>query len=108
MPELLAKVIRYVGREVVVACDAKCYKAWGKQKRPVMSRFGDGSPRSFVLDGDLGMAPKDPRTAEGPDSKPRHAEDRLNRWCVRECERCAMFGEFGRFELPQVWERTPT
>lgn len=35
----------------------------------------------------MGEAPADPGTYEGGDAKPTYLGERLNKWCVRECER---------------------
>jgi hypothetical protein len=56
---------------------------------------GDGSdPDDFawLSDDELGDAPVDPGTYEGGHAKPVGATsaEHMNKWCVRECERCAM------------------
>lgn len=68
---IIARTITYFGHPVVVCCDAGCECAWG---------------RNYVGKRDF-PAPADPGTYEGPDGKPQAEGDRLNRWCVRECER---------------------
>lgn len=70
---VIAKQITYCGNRVVVCCDAQCECAWGK------SYAGERAASE--------LAPADPGTYEGPDGKPQADGDRLNRWCVRECER---------------------
>jgi hypothetical protein len=41
----------------------------------------------FLADDELGMAPIDPGTYEGGHGKPENKNERLNKWCARECER---------------------
>jgi len=44
----------------------------------------------YLPDSSLGIAPADPGTEEGGVRKPQHPDDRLNKWCVRACERCVI------------------
>jgi hypothetical protein len=67
----LIKPVLYCAQQVCVACDGRCDLAWGRDWQ---------GPRDWP-------APDDPGTAEGPDSKPKSPEQRLNRWCARQCER---------------------
>lgn len=46
----------------------------------------------YLADEELGDAPDDPGTYEGGHAKPTCEEEKMNKWCVRECERCAMSG----------------
>jgi hypothetical protein len=41
----------------------------------------------FLTDDELPDAPINPGTSEGGHFKPQHPDDRLNKWCARECER---------------------
>lgn len=75
------KRIVYMGKDTVVYCDGKCEKAWGFNSRP---RTEDDK---WIPDEDLGTAPSNPGTREGDEAKPLHDEPKLNKWCVRECER---------------------
>ena len=117
---MIARQITFFGQACVVACDANCAKAWGINARPHID-FDPTDPDdyAFLADGELGEAPVDPGTYEGGDAKPQHPKDRLNRWCVRQCERC----EKSRVGKPdqiiethdwtkrvhnQPWKRTPT
>lgn len=111
---LLAKRIRYCGFEAIVVCDGKCDKAWGMSKRPVLTAYPDGSPKDFAPDADLGTAPLLPGTSEGMDGpemsrkpQPEHPEHRLNKWCVRECERATMLPDKPGFRAPGVWGPLP-
>lgn len=82
------------GRKIVLACDGKCEKAWGRNTRP--RRTDD----EYLADDELGIAPADPGTYEGEDSKP--AAQQHNRWCFRECERstsCSLT-DFPNLALP--------
>ncbi len=91
-PMMLAKRVRYCGVEVLIVCDGKCEKAWGIATRAALTHYPDGAPDKFVPDADLGTAPADPRTYEGDDAKPVSPSERLNKWCIRECERGQMYG----------------
>ena len=90
---MLKKDIIYFGQSVVAACDGKCSKAWGLNSRKSVQLSDDEDDIAWLSDNELGVAPDDPGTYEGCDGKPINAtsgED-LNRWCVRECERCNIF-----------------
>lgn len=85
---MLLKLITYFGQPCVVACDAKCVKAWGINNRPKHQHSDDSDDYTFFTDEELpDPAPRDPGTYEGGHAKPRTPEERLNKWCVRECER---------------------
>lgn len=45
---------------------------------------------AYLADDELGDAPEDPGTYEGDDAKPINKIGIPNKWCVRQCERCAM------------------
>jgi len=83
----LEKLVVYAGAPMRVACDGVCGKAWGIQLRPRV-QAGDGI--AWLSDADLGEAPADPGTYEGDQGKPMRVTgpQDLNRWCVRQCERC--------------------
>ena len=117
MSSLLAKRIVFFGKPATVGCDAQCNKAWGREDRP--KRYLGGDPEApglsevergrrfddyeFLADKELPEAPVASSTMEGDIAKPRTPEDRLNRWCVRSCERCQITlpGEQdGLLELP--------
>jgi len=53
----------------------------------------DYDDHAYLADNELGIAPEDPGTYEGADSKPDMEEvnadpSLMNKWCVRQCERC--------------------
>jgi hypothetical protein len=96
MPE---KLITYVGQTAKVACDGKCEKAWGLNNRPREQLSDVEDDYAFMADRQLGIAPIDPGTSEGNDSKPMSAKEFPNKWCVRECERCSM-SQPGESHLP--------
>ncbi len=85
----------------VLACDAKCHLAWGHDSR-TKHYFGDPEeePDDFesLSDGELGEAPKD-------NGQPTTPEDRLNKWCVRECERGRTFEDGEEIQLPNYANR---
>lgn len=96
------KLIQYFGSPAAVACDAKCEKAWGINSRPreQLSKTNEDD-YAFLADDELGIAPLDPGTYEGGDAKPLpYNDDKLNKWCVRECERCAMYGHIEKTKGP--------
>lgn len=80
---MLTKEILWFGRKCILACDGKCYKAWGINSRP--SKNG-----KFKKDDELGIAPENPGTFEGGQGKNPKS---LNKWCARECERSDIFEE---------------
>jgi hypothetical protein len=86
---MIIKAITYFGQPCAVACDAKCNKAWGVNNRPRI-RFDEDDDFAYLADGELGDAPADPGTYEGGCAKPTHPSERLNKWCVRECERSTL------------------
>ena len=80
--------VTYMGQKARVGCDRKCFKAWGINSRP---RHEDGiSEGIYLQDHELGNAPNDPGTIECEYKKPLSPDEFPNRWCVRECERCAI------------------
>lgn len=108
-PPPMVKTILFCGRSAVLACDGQCDKAWGINKRPrfyfqesleAARRLAKGTPPRdpddyiFVPDDLLGAAPADPGTYEGghgkPSAVPLTDPSRMNKWCARECERCAL------------------
>ena len=96
----MEKIITYFGQLAKVGCDENCNKAWGHQNRPKV-KFNKDDPDDFAYksDDELGAAPKNPKTYENGEGKPINKEGIPNRWCVRECERCAM-SEIGKHEEP--------
>ena len=89
---LLEKRITFFGQAAKVACDGRCSKAWGINTRPSVQLSDDEDDFYWIPDGELPDAPADPGTTEGAHAKPlvvQSAAD-MNKWCVRECERCAM------------------
>jgi hypothetical protein len=96
---VISKPLRYLGHQLILACDERCDKAWGRHSRPKHRLSSDPDDYVFKSDSELGEAPKDPGTSEGDVSKPLAPEQRLNKWCARECERSGMF-EQGTEVLP--------
>ena len=83
---MISKRILYFGADCTVACDARCDLAWGRNTRP-RDEHDEMMDDTDAVRSWGGPAPADPGTTEGRDSKPRTADRRLNKWCVRECER---------------------
>jgi hypothetical protein len=102
---MIAKAIFYFENPCAVACDARCDKAWGINSRPKIE-FDPEEPDDYAYksDRELGLAPVDPGTYEGGHGKPQHPDERLNKWCVRECERSAM-GEQGELIVLRDFSR---
>lgn len=74
-----------------VACDGRCDKAWGINGRPrVQLSPTDEDDYAWLADSELGAALADPGTYEGGHAKPSGVvgSEGMNKWCVRECERC--------------------
>lgn len=84
---MILKIVKYCNEDITIACDGKCSKAWGANNRPKAMLSDDDDDYEFLSDDELGEAPADPGTYEGGHAKPRTKEDRLNKWCARECER---------------------
>jgi hypothetical protein len=85
----MEKIIIYFGQNAKVACDEMCNKAWGINNRPNEQLSDDEDDTVMLADGELGEAPEHPGTYEGGDAKPIDKVGIPNKWCVRECERCA-------------------
>lgn len=80
------KLINYFGRRTAVKCDGKCDMAWGRNGRRY--HYNDEPFSDAEMLNAVGPAPDDPGSREGGCSKPSYCDDALNKWCVRECERC--------------------
>jgi len=95
---MIVKRITSAGQQATHACDGRCSKAWGINRRPsIPSRAErdaseDPDDYAFLADDELGEAPEDPGTYEGFCAKPRNAKgpEDINKWCLRECERAWM------------------
>lgn len=90
-------IVTYFGQRMRVGCDRNCAKAWGINNRPKIEFSEDLDDYVFLADDELGDAPKDPGTYEGGQGKPSSPDDFPNKWCVRECERCA-HSKVGEYE----------
>lgn len=99
---LLKQVVSF-GQPMAVACDGKCSKAWGISTRPKEQLSEDEDDVVWFSDEELGEAPDDPGTYEGDHAKPRAPSDRMNKWCVRECERCASARMGGGYVAVPDW-----
>ena len=107
---MLEKRIVFCGLPARVICDGRCNKAWGISSRPAIRLSDDEDDWLWVPDSIPLDAPIDPGTSEGDERKPTRPEDRLNKWCVRECERSVLSGPGGEdepLELPDFsgWVR---
>ena len=97
------KLITFCGQQAKVACDGRCDKAWGLNTRPRVLLDDGSNPDDFAYlsDDEAGIAPMDPGTYEHDSGKPVGAigPEHMNKWCVRECERCEM-SEPGKWDEP--------
>lgn len=99
------KSIIFFGQPTHVVCDAHCEKAWGSNNRPKVQLSADPDDYEYLADHELGIAPIDPGTSEGDHAKPRYLEERLNKWCTRECERSELVRDLEDFTLPDFSKR---
>ena len=95
---MLAKAITFLGQSAVLICDNGCAQAWGLNSRPTVEVAG----RTFYISDNEQRAPDNPGTEEGGHMKPANVENayKLNRWCVRECERSTLVQSGEEFKLP--------
>ena len=85
MADITQKKILFFGKDCILYCDGKCYKAWGYPSRP---RITVDDKEFWVSDDEFDFAPHDPGTYEGCDGKPMINTGRdMNKWCARCCER---------------------
>lgn len=88
---MITKQITFFGQPAIVGCDANCNKAWGRSQRPrIELDKNNPDDYAFLADSELGDAPRNPGTYEYNVGKPYTKSERLNKWCIRECERCTM------------------
>jgi len=90
---MITKTITYFSKPAVIACDAKCEKAWGMNGRERIQLSDDEDDYAYLADDELGIAPvvgseDDEYGWSGGITKPSHNGDLLNKWCCRACERC--------------------
>lgn len=102
---MLKKKIVFFGNTCYACCDGNCAKAWGICARPTVK---EGNTIFMVSDTMFDKAPDDPGTYEGCDGKPeiKGSQD-MNKWCVRQCERCTIFDseeEIEESKLPSFKE----
>lgn len=106
MPDVvLRSELTFFYEPIVVGCDANCAKAWGISQRPKVQISQDEDDYAFLADHELGTAPADPGTYEGPHGKPQQVPERHNKWCVRECERSEMVDPGQPLELHDFSQR---
>ncbi len=103
---MIQKEIIYAGRTLIAACDGLCTKAWGVDSRPEIE-LDKNNPDdyAYLADNELGEAPVNPGTYEGPSAKPLSDEPKFNKWCVRQCERCDTFSPNEEIVLPDFSKR---
>ena len=102
---MILKPIIFFGHAFILACDAKCEKAWGMSQRPKVQISANEDDTAYKSDEELGTAPIYPGTYEGEDGKPLCEADRLNKWCCRECERSVMVDHVDDIKLPDFSQR---
>jgi hypothetical protein len=86
----MQKEILYLGQKVLVGCDEQCNKAWGMTDRPRNQLSDNDDDFEWLSDKELPDAPANPDTSEGWEYKPTCDEEKGNKWCIRQCERCVM------------------
>jgi len=104
----MQKIITYFDRKAILVCDGKCDKAWGASSRPkIQLDDKDENDYCFLADDELGIAPEDPLTYEGLDmvGKPKIDDEKMNRWCARECERSSINDVLGKIEIKDFSKR---
>ena len=84
---MIKKDIIYFGEPCVLFCDEKCNKAWELNSREKVQVSDDEDDYEFLTDDKLGEAPEDPHLYEDGHAKPCCDNEKLNKWCCRECER---------------------
>lgn len=92
-------IIKYFGEDAKVNCDGNCKKAFGYNNRPKIQLSDDDDDVVYLADGEVGDAPGNPGTYECGIGKPLSSNEFPTKWCVRECERCAV-SDVGQSELP--------
>lgn len=95
----MEKIITFCGLAAKVNCDEKCHKAFGLAERPSIKLSKDPDDVEWLSDDEVGVAPIDPGSYEGPHAKPISKDEIPNKWCVRACERCNM-SQPGEFDKP--------
>lgn len=96
---MICKPILYFGKNVILVCDAQCNKAWGNNNRPFVRLSQRQDDIEWLSDEELSEAPANPGTYEGDEAKPTYSEERLNKWCARECERSRIVDPCEDFKL---------
>ena len=98
------------GERRTVVCDGRCDKAWGINDRPHTRLSDDPDDIVYLPDSALGH-PGAPSTFEGGDGRPADAAQqtgqRMNRWCVRQCERSVVVGPTEDIVLPDLEHPRP-
>ena len=87
---MIIKCIKAFGEIMAIGCDGQCNKAWGISCRPKILLSDDEDDYEYLSDGELEEASMVSHTSEGGHMKPMLENDRLNKWCFRQCERLAM------------------
>lgn len=101
----LSTEIVYFGQPCVIACDAKCDKAWGMNARPTSPNSLAEDDFEYFSDDELGEAPEVSDIEEGDHNKPVYLIDAHNKWCARECERSVIIGLGEKAILPDFSQR---
>ena len=99
--------IVFFGQKTILACDLKCYKAWGIHERPRNQKSDDPDDYEWLADHELGLAPEMSPITEGDHNKPDQSNEGIshNKWCARECERSVLVKPGESVVLPDFNER---
>ncbi len=107
---MIQKQVRFFGKQVVLACDGRCDKAWGINGRARVLLSDKDGDDIFVPDSALGTAGP-PGTWEGGDGRPSAVPltdgERMNKWCARACERGDIYGLSEAIVLRDMENPTP-
>lgn len=88
---MLKKEINAYGFKCLLACDGKCEKAYGWNNRPYIKLSDDEDDKQWLSDNEVDNAPMNTGVYEDGHGKPQNDEEKLNKWCFRECERSETF-----------------
>jgi len=103
--EIFSSEIQFFGQPCVLACDAKCDKAFGIALRETSPNSLAEDDFEWLADDELGEAPEITGETEGGDDKPRDLLEAHNKWCARQCERAVMVDPGEPIILPNFSER---
>lgn len=105
--KVFSSEIIFFRQKQIVACDAKCNKAFGAGGRPQVKLSSDPDDFEWLADNELGDAPQITGYTEGGQDKPLKLSEAHNKWCARQCERSVMVSPGEPIMLPDFSKRIP-